>query len=141
LAVVASPAERARLYFRYRPLPLATAADPDLLTHRAFGVPNTSMTPEIWKAVEEKASELAAKLSVPVQSREAYATIDRLDGFKKVETDDTDMQHHQAQLTGQFLLDRDGVVRWTNIECARAGLAGLERFPTDDELIAAARAL
>jgi hypothetical protein len=41
------------------------------------------MTPEIWEAVEEKANELAAKLSVPVQSGQAYATIDRLDGFKK----------------------------------------------------------
>lgn len=108
-------------------MPLATAADPDRLTHRAFGVPNTSMTPEIWEAIEGKANELARKLSVPVQAGQAYATIDRLDGFEKVETDDADMQHHQAQLTGQFLLDH--------------GLAGLERFPTDDELIAAARAL
>lgn len=99
------------------------------------------MTPEIWEAVEGKANELADKLSVPVQSGQAYATIDRLDGFEKVETDDTDMQHHQAQLTGQFLLDRDGVVRWANIECASDGLAGLERFPTDDELMVAARAL
>jgi hypothetical protein len=36
LAIVASPVERARLYFRYRPVPLATAADPGLLTHRTF---------------------------------------------------------------------------------------------------------
>lgn len=99
------------------------------------------MTPEIWEAVEGKANELARKLRVPVQPGQAYATIDRLDGFEKVETDDTDMQNHQAQLTGQFLLDRDGIVRWANIECASDGLAGLERFPTDDELIAAARAL
>ena len=117
------------------------AADPDLLTHRAFGVPNASMTPEIWAAIEDKAKELAGKLSVPVRPGDAYATIDRLDGFEKLETDDTDMQHHQAQLTGQFLLDRDGVVRWANIECASSGLAGLEWFPTDDELMAAARTL
>ena len=120
---------------------LATAADPELLTHRAFGVPNTSITPEIWEAIEGKASELAARLQVPVQPGQAYATIDRLDGFEKVETDDADIQYQQAQLTGQFLLDRDGVVRWTNIECARDGLAGIDRFPTEDELIAAARAL
>jgi hypothetical protein len=122
-------------------VPVATAADPDLITHRAFGVPNTSMTPEIWAAIEGKATELAGQLRVPVQSGQAYATIDRLDGFQKVETDDTNMQSHQAQLTGEFLLDRDGVVRWANIECTGDGLAGLERFPTDDELIAAARAL
>lgn len=120
---------------------LATAADPDRLTHRAFGLPNTLMTPEIWEVIEGKANELARKLNVPVEARQAYAAIDRLDGFEKVESDDTDLQHHQAQLTGQFLLDRDGIVRWANIECASDGLAGLERFPTDDELIAAARAL
>ena len=99
------------------------------------------MTPEIGEAIEGKANELARKLSVPVQSGQAYATIDGLDGFEKVETDDTDMQRHQAQLTAQFLLDRDGVVRWASIECASDGLAGLERFPTDEELMAAARAL
>ena len=99
------------------------------------------MTPEIWEAIEGKANELACKLSVPVQSGQAYAAIDGLDGFEKVETDNADMQHHQAQRTGQFLLDRDGVVRWVNIECASAGLAGLERFPTDEELMEAARAL
>jgi hypothetical protein len=99
------------------------------------------MTPDIWKTVEGKANELAGKLSVPVQSGQAYATIDRLDGFERVETDDTDLQRHQAQLTGHFLLDRDGVVRWARIECASDGPAGLEGFPTDDELKAAARAL
>jgi hypothetical protein len=122
-------------------VPLATAADPDLLTHKAFGLLNTAMTPEIWEAIEGKANELARKLSVPVQSGQAYATIDGLDGFEKVETDDTDMQRHQVQPTGQFLLDRDGVVRWANIECASDGLAGIDRFPTEEELMAAARAL
>jgi hypothetical protein len=84
---------------------------------------------------------LARDLRVPVQSGQAYAAIDRLDGFEKVETDDTDMQRHQAQLTGQFLLDRDGVVRWASIECASDGLAGIGRFPPEAELMAAARAL
>jgi len=36
------------------------------------------------------------------------------------------------QFLGQFLLDREGMIRWTNIECAREGLAGLGRFPTDE---------
>jgi len=99
------------------------------------------VTPEIWEAIEGKANDLASELNVPVQSGQAYAAINRLDGFEAVETDDTDMQRHQAQLTGQFLLDRDGVVRWANIECGSDGLAGIDRFPTDEELMAAARAL
>ena len=50
-----------------------------------------------------------------------------------------DFERHQAQLTGQFLVDGKGIVRWTNIECQRDGLAGLDRFPTDEELLAVAR--
>ena len=46
---------------------------------------------------------------------------------------------HGGQLVGQFLVDRDGIVRWVNIEGAKEGLAGLEKFPTDDEFVAAAR--
>ncbi|MGY3408464.1 peroxiredoxin [Bradyrhizobium sp. GM5.1] len=41
LTVVNTPIERARLYFRYHPLPnLLAASDPERLSHRAFGLPN-----------------------------------------------------------------------------------------------------
>jgi hypothetical protein len=99
------------------------------------------MTPELLETIEGKANELARDLRVPVQSGQAYATINGLDGFEPAETDDTDMQRHQEQFTGHFLLDRDGVVRWASIEGANDGLAGLPLFPTDGELMAAARAL
>ena len=46
---------------------------------------------------------------------------------------------HQAQLVGQFLVDGKGIVRWTNIECQRDGLAGLDKFPTDEELLTVAQ--
>jgi hypothetical protein len=39
----------------------------------------------------------------------------------------------------QFLIDRKGIVRWINIEGAKDGLAGLERFPSDEEFLLAAR--
>jgi hypothetical protein len=42
-------------------------------------------------------------------------------------------------MIGQFLVDQDGIVRWVNIECAKDGLAGLQKFPTDDDFLAAAR--
>jgi hypothetical protein len=48
-------------------------------------------------------------------------------------------EKYGGQFTGQFLVDRDGIVRWVNIEGARDGLSGLERFPTDEEFLAAAR--
>jgi hypothetical protein len=42
-------------------------------------------------------------------------------------------------MKGQFLIDRDGIVRWSHIECGgREGLAGMGKFPSHDELISAA---
>ena len=39
LAVVATAPENARLYFKFRPTKVPLAADPDLSTHRAYGLP------------------------------------------------------------------------------------------------------
>ena len=39
MAVVNTPVERARLYFKYRPARVLLVADPEAGTHRAFGVP------------------------------------------------------------------------------------------------------
>ena len=45
LTVVNTPIDRARLYFRYHPMPnLLAAADPDRTSHRAFGLPNIEFT-------------------------------------------------------------------------------------------------
>ena len=45
LTVVNTPIERARLYFRYHPLPnLLAASDPERISHRAFGLPNLEFT-------------------------------------------------------------------------------------------------
>jgi hypothetical protein len=38
-------------------------------------------------------------------------------------------------------VDPDGVVRWVNIECARDGLDGVDQMPSDEDLLAAVRAL
>jgi hypothetical protein len=45
------------------------------------------------------------------------------------------------QLKGQFLIDREGIIRWANIECASEGPAGVGKFPSDEEILNAARAL
>jgi peroxiredoxin len=44
LAVVASDLDRTRLYFRYRPTRVPLAVDPDLVTHRTFGVSKFPLT-------------------------------------------------------------------------------------------------
>src|SRR5688572_19777052 len=43
LAVVAIRPERARLYYRYRPVGVPVAADAELVTHRAYGVPQPAL--------------------------------------------------------------------------------------------------
>ncbi|MFQ5807141.1 MAG: hypothetical protein ACE5I3_11900 [Phycisphaerae bacterium] len=141
LAVVATKAERARLYFRFRPARCLVGADPDLRTHRAYGVPQAEWTPEIHQAAQANYGHLASELQLPVPEAEAWHAVDRVDGFEPTETDGAEMQRHQVQFVGQFLVDRDGLVRWVNIECAQGGLSGLDKFPSDEELLAAARAL
>lgn len=141
LAVVATAADRARLFFRFRPPRVPVGADPDLTTHRAYGLPNMEPSQELWAAIQNVASTLSRELNLGVPPDEAYAAIDRLDGYKKDQSDTADLERHRAQGTGQFLVDASGTVRWANIECAREGLAGVDKFPADEELLAAARAL
>jgi peroxiredoxin len=144
LAIVAMSTERLRLYYRYRPVSVPVAADPELLTHRAYGVPQPPITPEILQEVTSKYLGLARELQIPTTDVVAIrnALCER-DGFVPVEAEMKERRdwsdRHGGQLVGQFLVDRDGIVRWANIEGAKEGLAGLEKFPTDEEFVAAAR--
>ncbi len=142
LAIVATKPERARLYYRFRPVGVPLAADPDLTTHRAYGVPNRAMTPEIWQVVASKYVDLARELKIPATDvADIKSALGRQDGFEPMATDQEDLQRHGAQFVGQFLVDREGIVRWVNIEGAKEGLGGMEKFPTDEEFLAVARAL
>lgn len=141
LAIVASKAERARFFFRYRPVRCAVGADPELSTHRAYGVPQAGVTPEVTQAIVGAYRNLARELKLEVPDDQVRDAIGRLDGFEPTESENAEFQRHQVQFTGQFLVDRDGIVRWANIECAQDGLAGIDKFPTDEELLAVARTL
>lgn len=142
LGVVATNPERARLFFRYRPPLIPVGADPDLLTHRAYGLPNTAVTPEIWQAAQSAAVPLLRELKqIDLPPAEAYDRLGQLDGFQAAESDQSEFQRHQVQFTGQFLIDREGIVRWANVECARDGLASLDQMPSDEELLTEVRAL
>jgi peroxiredoxin len=141
LGVVATTAENARLYFKYRPTRLRLAADPDLTTHRAYGVPRPAATPQLMRALETTRVNPTGELPEPLPVAEAAAAIARIDGYADNETDRADLERQWPQLKGQFLIDRDGVVRWANIECAKEGLAGIGRFPSVEEVLTAAQAL
>ena len=141
LAVVGSDPERVRLYLRYRPTRCIVGGDPELAIHGAYGVPRAPLSPEIWAAVESASVDLAHALQLPITEGRAHEAVGRLDGFQTTADDQADLEKHQGQFTAQFLMDRDGIVRWANVECARDGLAGIDRFPTEEDILTAARAL
>ena len=144
LAIAGMPAERMRLYYRFRPVGVPVAADPDLATHRAYGVPQPALTQDILQAVASRHVDLARELQIPAADLAGIkSALARRDGFEPVDAEQIDRrdwsEKYGGQFTGQFLVDREGIVRWVNIEGARDGLAGLEKFPTDEEFLAAAR--
>jgi peroxiredoxin len=141
LAIVATELDNARLYFKFRPTRLALGADPQLTTHRSYGVPRPEPTPELMSMVEKLRVNPTGELPEPLPVPVAAAALDKLDGFQRTATDQREAMSLFTQMKGQFLIDRTGIVRWANIECGKEGLAGIGKFPTHDELMTAARSV
>jgi peroxiredoxin len=141
LAIVATTPDNARLYFKFRPTRLHLAADPELTTHRAYGLPKPAPTPELMKAMESTRINPTGEFPEPLPIPQAAMAIAKLDGYTENQIDKADLERQWPQLKGQFLIDRDGIVRWANVECAREGLAGIGKFPSAEEILAAARTL
>jgi hypothetical protein len=80
------------------------------------------------------------ELPSPRNAFEANTVLNEKDGFKLTEVDEQIVAAHATQLAGHFLVDRLGVVRWANVE-AGAHPTDLGKFPTDEEILAAAEAL
>jgi peroxiredoxin len=139
LAVVASPLERTRLYFQYRPTRVPLAVDPDLVSHRAFGISRYPVTPELLAAVDTVKIDVNGELPQPVPVRNAFQALQEKDRYEFTPTDKQEMEQQFPLETGQFLVDREGTVRWVNLELARDGVAAMGRFPDDEELLAVAR--
>ncbi len=141
LAVIATKPDRARMYLRFRPTRVPLVADPDRVTHRQYGLAKPPITPEFIQAAEATLVNPTGELPAPVPVLAVIDALNQFDSFQPNETDRQDQESQTPQLVGQFLIDTDGLVRWANIECSVEGLAGVGKFPTDDELIAAARRL
>ena len=141
LAIVATTPDNARLYFKFRPTRLRLAADPELATHRAYGLPKPAPSPELMKAMESTRINPTGDFQEPLPIPQAAMAIAKLDGYTENQIDKADLERQWPQLKGQFLIDRDGIVRWANIECATEGLAGIGKFPSAEEILAAARTL
>ncbi len=152
LAVINTPVERARLYFRHRPSPVTLLSDPDCHTHRAFGVPRIEFIPEgsserpEWphRTSMERFQAVrvnpTGELPEPMHPLEGNTALNAKDGFELEEADKAIMANHLGQLAGHFLVDAAGIVRWTHIE-ARDGPESLCTFPTAAQIIAAAGSL
>jgi len=141
LGIVATAPENARLYFKFRPTRLRLASDPGLSTHRAYGLPKPASTPEFMKEMATVQINPNGEFPEPLPIMEAAMATGEKDGYTQTDTDKAELERQWPQLKGQFLIDRDGIVRWANVECATEGLAGVGKFPSDEEILTAARAL
>ena len=139
LGIVATELDNARLYFRYRPARVPLAADPGLETHRSFGLPRPPVTDALLRSLETLPIDPLGHGPMPLAK--LGPALDRIDGFQRSEADARDISQQWPQLKGQFLIDREGTVRWANVESIDAYPAGVGRFPSDEELLAATRTL
>lgn len=149
LAVVNTQLDRARLYVRYRPTRLTLLADPDAVTHQAYRLPAFEIVDEApagaWplKAtlaqIQSAAINPTGELPQPLNPLEANGAVNQKDGFQLTPVDEQIMAAHGSQLAGHFLVDRHGILRWTQVE-AKDRIADISKFPSEDELLAAVRA-
>ncbi|OKO75295.1 redoxin domain-containing protein [Bradyrhizobium sp. AS23.2] len=146
LTIVNTPIDRARLYFRYHPLPnLLAASDPDRVSHRAFGLPNVEFTENEteWPrkvgmdVVMTMQVEMPGVLPAPMNRPAAAEYLNNKDGYEMTEADQRMAATGTGQLFGQFLLDREGIVRWTFTEVPGGGQR-MFGAPSPQELMSAA---
>ncbi|KQW36474.1 redoxin domain-containing protein [Rhizobacter sp. Root404] len=139
LAVVATDPEHARLYFKFRPTRLRLASDPALTIHRAFGVPKPEPTPEMLQALEQVRVNPFGEFPEPLPLGEAAKVLTERDGYVCTPADQGDIERQWPQLKALFMIDRDGIVRWADIECQADGLAGIGKVPSEATILEAAR--
>ena len=146
LTVVNTPLERARLYFRYRPMPnLLAAADPERASHRAFGLPNLEFTQDEsdWPRKVAMSQMVSTKINVtgelpePLDPIAAMEALNKMDGYEITDADKQMKATGMGQLVGEFLLDREGIIRWSFTEVPDGG-KNLFGAPTPQDLMSAA---
>jgi peroxiredoxin len=146
LAIVASRLEHARLYFRSHPARVPLAADPEMTVLRAFSVPKPSVTPQLLETFRATLVDPFDDLAEPVPITEIAMTLNQLDRYEMNETDFQELEQQwrwdlATQLMARFLVDREGIVRWVDVEGAGQGMGGIGLLASDEELFAAVRAL
>lgn len=153
LAVVNTPAERARQYFQYRPTPVVLAADPGVDTHRSFGLGECEILPDDtepsqlqWPLRTSAAFMMAntstdadGELPEKVNAFAAVQALNEKDRFEMTAADQHSATVHPTLAMGHFLIDAAGTIRWSWVEMPD-GPNQLGRLPNSAEVLAAARA-
>ena len=81
--------------------------------------------------------DMPGELPEPMNPFAAFEFLNRKDNYDVTEVDQQVMAAGHGQLIGQFLLDRDGVVRWTFTELAEGG-RHMFGTPNTQEMMSAA---
>lgn len=136
LGVVATSPDHARVYFTYHRVPIALAADPEMTTHAAYGLPKARKENWDLSTRVNPTGELAEALPV----WEANKALARLDLFTPSRIDREDMERQWNQLAGLFLIDRAGIVQWVFVE-ASDGPAGIGKYPPEGEIVTLVQSL
>jgi len=151
VAVVNTPLTRAQLYFKYRPARVLLAADPEAETHRSFRVPAGTFVENESEASWSKGTVTmgqfqalrvnpTGELPEPMNPFAAMDTLNKKDGFEPNETDRQIAAAHGTQMTGHFLIDQQGIIRWSHVEASER-LEDLSQLPSEEEILRAARNL
>jgi peroxiredoxin len=112
--VVASP-ERARQYFRHFPPCFPIGAAPDRAIHRAYGLPEVVRPPDIHQSAEREAADILRESGLQFAPGQALDVFAKSDGFEMTSEDDAEWRR-PLQKTGDFLIGRDGVIRWARVD-------------------------
>ena len=149
LVVISTPIDRARVYFKHYPTTMAIASDPEMTTHRAYGVPRAELTDgvTVWpKTVNPAdldvvhADHAWRDVNEATSLANAVLLLDRKDGYQRSDADQDEQQVTWNQLCGLVLIDKAGIVRWTNTE-ARGGITDFGNIASASEIISATHGL
>jgi peroxiredoxin len=168
LVIIASELERARLYLKHHPLQLLLAADPECLAHRAYGLPkprqitaedeartsalrvaveDTAVTADDLGRLRSAAQAIAAEAGDVTHGSRRLPYWDfihlqrKLYPYQLTPSEQQAWDHSRGLGTGQFFIDRDGIVRWLKMQSTVEPPAALGNFASENELLAAAESV
>jgi len=80
---------------------------------------------------------VTGELAEPLDPISALAALNKMDGYEITDADQQMQATGMGQLVGEFLLDREGIIRWSFTEVPDGG-KNLFAAPTPQDLMSAA---